>query len=85
MPEYIDREKIDFRLPYFTDENGDVLVSLKTVKRCIAMTPTEDVVAVVRCKDCKHKCGIGCPFYDGVNKSDNDFCSYGERTIQYDD
>ena len=43
MPRYIDADKINFRLPYFTDESGDALVSLKTVKRCIAMTPTEDV------------------------------------------
>ena len=45
MPRFIDEEKIDFRLPYYPDEDsGDTLVSLKTVKRCIAMTPTEDVV-----------------------------------------
>ena len=45
MPRFIDEEKIDFRLPYYPDEDsGDALVSLKTVKRSIAMTPTEDVV-----------------------------------------
>lgn len=44
MARYIDADKIDFRIPYYPDEDGsDALVSLKTVKRCIAMTPTEDV------------------------------------------
>ncbi len=46
---------------------------------------TADVVEVVRCKDCKHTyflyscgrymCEKGC----GATKSENDFCSYGER------
>ena len=44
MARYIDVDKIDFRLPHFTDDDGDALVSLNTVKRCIAMTPSEDVV-----------------------------------------
>ena len=44
MARYIDADKIDFKLPYFTDDSGDVLVSLRTVKRCIDMTPTADVV-----------------------------------------
>ena len=44
-----------------------------------------DVVEVVRCKDCKHSdlsrscgkymCKKGC----GGTKTDDDFCSYGER------
>jgi hypothetical protein len=45
MPRYINPKKIDFRIPCYPDDEGnDVLVSLKTVKRCIAMTPSEDVV-----------------------------------------
>ena len=44
MPRHIDAEKIDFRLPYFEDENGDALVSLRAVKQCIDATPSEDVV-----------------------------------------
>lgn len=44
MPRYINPEKIDFRLPYFKDENGDALVSLRAVKQCIDATPSEDVV-----------------------------------------
>ena len=47
---------------------------------------TDDVVDVVRCKDCKHRgkptCGMS--YYDGAEKfpahiKDNDYCSYGER------
>lgn len=47
--------------------------------------PTEDLVAVVRCKDCKHsyfvkscskyECRKGC----GTLKYSTDYCSYGER------
>lgn len=51
----------------------------------IGKIPAADVVEVVRCKDCKHAsflyscggymCKKGC----GATKSENDFCSYGER------
>ena len=87
MRKYIDVEKIDFRLPYYEDEDGgDALVSLKAVKRCIAMTPSEDVIWVVRCKNCRfwqdnnggyphEECRWG---RDETPDAD-DFCSYGER------
>lgn len=49
--------------------------------------PTADVVAVVRCKDCKYY--IGCGMYDGNSvyvcsrmrtmKLPNDFCNCGKR------
>jgi hypothetical protein len=49
-----------------------------------------DVVPVVRCKDCKHRkkwttTGQFCCFHEtsgmavGVDLRDDDFCSYGER------
>lgn len=46
-----------------------------------------DVVLVVRCKDCKHRDEYGTctpPIisgygYDHLSPEDNDFCSYGER------
>ena len=46
-----------------------------------------DVLPVVRCKDCKHRGTDDCPMYykgvhaneDFLKKVDNDFCSYGER------
>lgn len=48
-----------------------------------------DVVPVVRCKECKHWCyeydDIGLcvtdvPDIDGVQRTASDFCSYGEKT-----
>ena len=41
-----------------------------------------ELVEVVRCKDCNNMDGIGCPFFDGINKTDNDFCNYGKRRIK---
>ena len=43
-----------------------------------------DVVQVVRCKDCKYYADYGrvcdCVKYEGMNlPNDNDFCSHGER------
>ena len=46
-----------------------------------------DVVPVVRCKDCKHRGTDYCIFHikgepadeELLKKLDNDFCSYGER------
>ena len=44
MP-YIDRNKIDFKLPcYFEDSGEDALVSIRAVKHVIYATPEEDVV-----------------------------------------
>lgn len=54
----------------------------------IKMMPTEDVVEVVRCKDCKHghwnqETCHGKPIYycdrTGLQVSKYSFCSYGER------
>ena len=39
--------------------------------------PTIDAVPVVRCKDCKHHHYICMSNF--LDRSDNDFCSYGER------
>lgn len=77
MSRYIDADKIDFRLPYFTDENGDVLVSLRTVKRCIDMTPTADVMAKIKGKWIKRgnekKCSK-CQFIYYSNNDEWTFC-----------
>lgn len=56
--------------------------------------PAADVVCVVRCKDCKHyrhgkyftdiNFCQRLPYYaekGGLNTTDNDFCSYGEKRI----
>lgn len=96
MPRYINPDKIDFRLPYLTDTYGDALVSLSAVRSAIAQTPGEDVVEVVRCKDCKFfekddefdmtgfcTCERITKNYGGeIYPYENDFCSYGERKEQ---
>jgi hypothetical protein len=45
---YINRDKLNCRLPYHIDLDGDALISLNTVRRLIAMTPAEDVVPRAR-------------------------------------
>lgn len=53
-------------------------------------TPRADLVAVVRCKDCKHNYSkkhnkrynhedIVCDYWETDGLNDDDFCSYGER------
>jgi hypothetical protein len=43
---YIDRAKIDLRLPYLRDEGEEIIVSARDVLRCIAMAPIEDVLPI---------------------------------------
>lgn len=47
MPRYIDSEKIEIRVPYGIDNDGEVLVPIAAVRQSIAQTPTEDVAKVV--------------------------------------
>ena len=88
MPQYIDREKIKLNSLSWIDGDGDILVPLVEVRKAIAQTPAEDVVAVVRCADCKYltkdkiadesvlicNCSVGM-----INVAPYSFCSYGER------
>ena len=39
----------------------------------------ENVVKVVRCKDCRHIGLFSCPLADNDFQKDDDFCSWGER------
>ena len=53
--------------------------------RCTNMInelPSDDVVEVVRCKDCKRENTDSCPFFTSIlsNSWSDDFCSLGERT-----
>lgn len=54
-------------------------VSCKTVK------PKPDIVAVVRCKDCKHLMFSDCYGECGAARmgivNPDDYCSYGERKV----
>lgn len=45
MP-YIDKEKIDFRLPYLRDEDGDALVSVRAVKQMMNLATVDNVAPV---------------------------------------
>lgn len=39
----------------------------------------DDVVVVVRCKDCKHEFGGSCILCGFQKRKSEDFCSYGDR------
>lgn len=80
MPKYIDPSKIRLTAVGTVDDNGDILVSVRDVKKAIAQTPAADVVEVVRCKDCVHKnpCCFKC-LRDNLWHDTDDYCSYGKR------
>lgn len=85
---YINPENIKLTSMTWIDGGQDVLVPLVSVKKAIAQTPIEeDVVKVVRCKDCTHWGGINygfvCRKLSGIDTKicmgADHFCSYGER------
>lgn len=59
---------------------------IRKALRCMEQCPTIDAVPVVRCVDCTHKDEsyvnrdgfLICPV-SGMDITDHDFCSYGER------
>lgn len=59
----------------------------KALKEAIGRVPTADAVEVVRCKDCIYKNGkINSKGFEvcdatGMDITDNDFCSWGERRV----
>lgn len=91
MPRYINPKNIKLNSLSWVDGGEDILVPLIDVRKAIAQTPSEDVVAVVRCKDCKYceECHyeeegekpyikLKCK-WSNYSHHPNDFCSYGER------
>lgn len=82
MAEYIEREALMRNLKHFAPEQLTPLI-----KSLIQKQPAEDVVEVVRCKDCKNydnqfsvdNCGWCDEFNCGT--SDEKFCSYGKREV----
>ena len=97
MPEYIEREKLLQDISetvVFTVIKGTPLPNAemrganKVIDR-VKSAPTEDVVRVVRCKDCKYCRGIKdlilpithrfcCYRPNNFAVEETDFCSYGE-------
>lgn len=96
MTEYIEREAL---LKEVYKIGGRPWSEWETagVESLIHRQPAADVVAVVRCKDCKHRgdenscpmckcncCNDGDGYYDVWTDDlthDNDFCSLGERRV----
>ena len=81
MAEYIEREALMRNLKHFAPEQLTPLV-----KSLIQKQPAEDVVEVVRCKDCKYwQDNNGgypheeCKWSENETPDLDDFCSYGER------
>ena len=78
MSRYIDADNVKLKGISVFDQNLEILIPLSDVRKSLQMTPTADVVQVVRCKDCKyfsefHHCGI-LGFCEP-----NEYCSSGER------
>lgn len=94
MPTYIDPEKIRIIAHTLEDPSThDIYVSLIDVRQSVRQTPVEDVVKVVRCKDCAYYIdnnggysSPNCPFvfWDDAKHKPEDYCSWG-KTIDPDD
>lgn len=80
----------DYRVAGPKPWGGGIVVKnwVADVDNVIRALRDNDVVRVVRCKDCKYEGTSGCPTYyeDSMTyrdcwalDGDNDFCSYGER------
>ena len=82
MAEYIEREALMRNLKHFAPEQLTPLI-----ESLIQKQPAEDVVEVVRCKDCKNYDNLfsvdNCGWCDEFNcgTSDEKFCSYGKREV----
>lgn len=71
---------------------GDGFETADKIYGIIKNAPTVDAVEVVRCKDCKHHCGVvygnrckkWSSYHAGLTyfTDANDFCSYGERRTE---
>lgn len=78
MSRYIDADKL--ARTYML--KGKDKLRLATVINELELAPAEDVVEVVRCKDCKHyrtdEDGW-CIYHEDCYLKPDDYCSYGER------
>ena len=80
-------EHLSYESPSFTKEQNECIdTGLKIARRIVKALPAADVVEVVRCKDCVYfeedyvyaEGFVLCPAI-GMEVTDMDFCSYGER------
>lgn len=96
MPKYIDPTKIKLNALTWTDGGEDILVPLVEVRKAIAQAPVEDVVAVVRCKDCvfrqaldhnrynyKNKHAMICTWHNCL-KNENGYCIECDKDFECD-
>lgn len=81
---FIDVNEINFKGIEAFPEKSEILVPLSDVRKALQMTPTADVVEVVRCKDCFKRDTEECwcahsedDYKTGFDE--NGFCSGGER------
>lgn len=84
MPRYIDADNIKLKGISVFDQNLEILIPLSDVRKSLQMTPTADVVEVVRCIDCAipHNQWTGCPKLNGLVTPPDFYCSYGERRLK---
>ena len=88
--EYVERETLKNEISSLTVSVGGKQMfndeAKASVLRVIDEQPTADVQEVVRCKDCNYfsqttvnKKGFCICSVSGMEITDNDFCSYGEK------
>lgn len=87
MKEYIERAALKHELaPY---EENDFSQQMDVILAIVDAQPTADVVEVTFCKDCRYyqdakvneKGFLICPA-SGMEITETDFCSYGQRKIE---
>ena len=85
---YIDRDALindfesDLIIRMFDNLKGTPrpkTIDIADVIKRIENFPTEDVIEVVRCKDCKFYGNGDCSVQSVRSMWPNDYCSYGER------
>lgn len=80
MSEYIKKDSVIKSMTAEIKSDKDATLIAKML---LADVPEEDVIDVVRCRDCKYRkkvlnCSYGECMYSASMVTDNDFCSNGE-------
>lgn len=81
MARYIDADKLKRQYGYL-DTGLTRIMPIEFVDADdVEKAPTEDVVEVVRCKNCENYSGKYCCLTDDTEdqREPDDYCSYGER------